>query len=1178
MPRLTEKRPSIAFRGQRHRSVSLEHDHRAATPSRPYVLTGCANRAIRRVLEGISNPSGARAWTLTGPFGTGKSSFGLFLSHLLTPASSTSGREARQTIANADPSLHVILQAALPRGKGFVPIVVTGSREPLSVALSRAITTALKASKTHGALRLAKEISETATDGRRDPIKTLHKAIDCLTADNAAAGILIVIDELGKLLEYAAAHPKMSDVYLLQQLAEYAARSEVPTLLLGILHQDFAGYAEALPDSDRREWEKVRGRFEDIVFEQSADDMLRLIAEAMSVGADHTSPGANEKHSKFVALCKGAWLHKLVPPGLELSNGLTLLTQCHPLHPAATLLLGPVFKRFGQNERSAFSFLTSGEPHALPDFVTRSKDDELYSIVHLFEYLLAVFGDALLSSRDGKRWAEAFNVESQHPDLSGDELRLLRTIALLGIVGRWNGVAPTPATLQYALTPEMNPAELDRTIKALLAKSAIVYRRFNNTYSLWEGSDIDVEARIADMRSQIAADTSIVQLLATHFAPRPLLARRHSYEFGTLRYFDVVFATLATLQDVLTRFDAAPESARADGQIFVVLPATRAGPVNPNDPLLQAITARPDIIVCVPGNARELDSLARELAAIERVQAATTDLQHDATARRELSTRREETHGRLQQTVGEVLTPTRASGIKTRWYRSGNEEPLISARALNEFLSTVCDDLFKDAPKINNEIINRRELSSSAAAAQGNLIDGMIARGDVEELGIQLNPPERSIYLSVLQALGLHAQRDGKWVFAANEKQVRKDAQKVFAEIRRFFDEAKEAPVALDVLFRRLRRRPYGLRGGVIPIFVCAALIGNESNVALYDDEGAFQPELTSAIFDQIIKAPARYKIRRWHVSGVRVAVFEQLGKMLGRTPIDLPVEAKDLLDVVKPLVRFVRKLNDFTMKTKAFAPVTIAVRSAIASASEPDTLLFHDLPIACGVDGFTSSKKNRTSDVEQFLRALQSALAELQRGYDVLLQNLHADLATAFELATDETNARKLLATRAEQIRGIALNPDIKVFIGRIIDVSPDDSEWVEQLAAFLANKHPTIWLDDDRARFSVRLSQMAEAFRALESLAHSRKGVPGIDDDHESIRIAVVGTHSAQSEQVVHLNRRESSEVSELQSRIQMLFQPYAVNGSRKLAIAALAKVAQELFARTDATHLASTQRKTK
>ncbi|HEV3455326.1 MAG TPA: hypothetical protein VHG32_02140, partial [Thermoanaerobaculia bacterium] len=884
-------------------------------------------------------------------------------------------------------------------------------------------------------------------------------------------GVLLIIDELGKLLEYASAHPSMSDVYLLQRLAEYAARAHSPFLVMGVLHQDFSGYARDLAQEDRQEWEKVRGRFEDIVFEQSAADMLRLIAQAMTVREEYRS-GRDDSRDHFELFCDEAWAVNVVPPGLNRAAERGLLSSCYPLHPCVTLLLGPIFKRFGQNERSAFSFLTSGEPHALTDFVARSPKGVLYNLVHLYDYLVSAFGDSLLRSKDGKRWAEAFNVESQLPDLSQGELSVLRVIALLGIVGRWNGVAPTPEVARYALAPTMGPADVDEGIRSLSARSAIVYRRYNNTYNLWEGSDIDVDARIADARARIAMEASSVELLRSHFSLRPMVARRHSFKSGTLRFFDVVFASPSTLNDVAAAFEAAAEDSKADGQIIVLLPEARGDPPAASNGSVEAVASLPDTVLCVPGNAREVESLARELAALRSARSATTDLQHDATARREFATRESDIWRRLEQAMTQIMAPPRPGSPRTRWYRLGVEQQLDTPRALNELLSDVCNELFASSPVIQNEIINRRELSSSAAAAQGKLIARMLRDSNKEGLSIEGYPPERSIYLSVLRELNLHQEHQGRWSFAASEKSVRADARPVCRAIKRFFHSAKTEPRSLDELFTQLRQRPYGLRDGILPILVCAALIGNEADVAVYED-GAFAPQLTEALFERLIRDPARYTVRQWNVSGVRITVFEKLGLMLGRSVVASRVEPRDLLDVVKPLVRFVRTLSDFSRQTTSFSPTAVAVREAIASASEPDHLLFLDLPRACGVEPFDDSRKERVHDVDAFLRTLQASLTEIQRAYDVLLQGLVADIHR--ELGVPEpqqTKARAHIARRSAEIAPVALNPDIKVFITRLADTAADDAIWTEQLAAFLARRHPALWHDDDRGRFSIRLA----------------------------------------------------------------------------------------------------------
>src|SRR5207253_9641 len=65
-------------------------------------------------------------------------------------------------------------------------------------------------------------------------------------------GLLVVIDELGKLLEYAASYPENSDIFILQELAEATKRRTNPPLfLMTVLHQAFDRYVEKLDRSHK---------------------------------------------------------------------------------------------------------------------------------------------------------------------------------------------------------------------------------------------------------------------------------------------------------------------------------------------------------------------------------------------------------------------------------------------------------------------------------------------------------------------------------------------------------------------------------------------------------------------------------------------------------------------------------------------------------------------------------------------------------------------------------------------------------------------------------------------------------------------------------------------------------------------------------------------------------------
>ncbi|MEQ8961427.1 MAG: hypothetical protein RLP02_26465, partial [Coleofasciculus sp. C2-GNP5-27] len=72
-------------------------------------------------------------------------------------------------------------------------------------------------------------------------------------AKAANTGVFLVIDELGKNLEYAAYNQGTEDLYVLQQLAELPGDSKTPIYILGILHQAFAEYGQRLATVQRNE-------------------------------------------------------------------------------------------------------------------------------------------------------------------------------------------------------------------------------------------------------------------------------------------------------------------------------------------------------------------------------------------------------------------------------------------------------------------------------------------------------------------------------------------------------------------------------------------------------------------------------------------------------------------------------------------------------------------------------------------------------------------------------------------------------------------------------------------------------------------------------------------------------------------------------------------------------------
>ena len=210
------------------------------------------------------------------------------------------------------------------------------------------------------------------------------------------------------------------------------------------------------------------------------------------------------------------------------------------------------------------------------------------------------------------------------------------------------------------------------------------------------------------------------------------------------------------------------------------------------------------MVLVIPETSARLSELARELAASQLVRTSTSELQSDPAARSELSGRIEELERQVAAEVERTFGPDHSE-----WHTGEARLDVKSWRDASSALSTLCDEHYAAAPSIKNELLNRRALSTSAARARRNLLEAMIRRGDVAQLGFEGNPPEISMYRSLLAAHGLHRQREGMWGFGAPKRALRR----LWKEIDRFLADTEAGRRPLTELYDRLRRPPVRCQG-----------------------------------------------------------------------------------------------------------------------------------------------------------------------------------------------------------------------------------------------------------------------------------------------------------------------------------------------------------------------------
>ena len=1165
----------VSVRGRFKRSVDLVRDFYAAPNIDGYIVTPAAQSVLDQVEKALSEDRPTRAWTLTGPYGGGKSAFALFASHVMR---GTSG--AIEHLNESNPGLAERYSAMIDRP--FCPILVSGSRQSLSESLLQGLADSL-----------SRFVSDTPVIGDTEQITVVaKKAEDAvgtavtdeeiveLFADAAeavneltGAGVFVVVDELGKMLEYAAVHPEDGDIFALQLLAERASRTagsdQPPLLLTTILHQAFDQYASHLDQVQRQEWQKVQGRFEDIAFVESSDTTLKILAEAIDVEED--AP-LSEHHETVERVITAADL----PNRFDEKETGQLLKGALPLHPAVALIVGRLFRRLAQNERSLFAFLAAGEPGGFIDVVRsgfEEAEDEtlpLYRLDHLYDYLLTTLGGTLFNQSTSRLWAETESARGRLKDDTPLSDQLLKQIALLNFAGDMSGLSASTDML-LATSDAGDDLVRDR-LQALVNERVVVYRKYDDSYRIWEGSDLDLDRELEEARSNVSPDVPLASLLREIMPPSPIAAYRHSYDTGTTRVFDVLYASGGTWKQDMEQLNNA-----ADGHVVYVLPERE----DRREELLEELEdAASDemLFFAVPDGAGSLRKAVYELKCLDWISENNEDLEGDRAARRELRERRADLSNRVESRLNRLLVSDAEGKNPCEWIRLGERFRIANNRELQRRLSTACDTVFHETPEISNELLNLRQPSPSAVRGQKKLLEAMVLGNDDEgrvpdkkRLGIDGTPAEYGLYASIVRATGMHREGDnGAWFFTHPYEDEKPGCYATWEKIDDTFTEANGKPVSIDTFFEVLTERPNGVREGLIPVFLFAYFKANQNEIALYEN-GTFLQQVAFGTLERLLKNPEKFDMQRVRIEGVREDVLKKLAPLVG-----LPEDERKPLPFVLRILRQVHGLPPFVRKTSRMSDEALAVREVVYRATDPTRLLFEELPdrLDIGIDSFLEADAVEETHVDLFVSKLQKTLREITNAYDALIKDVQKDVASAFDVtAKIVKEERSEIAERAQALEPHVSDDDLKALVIRATNEMMDVQAWYESIAALFAGKPPVKWLDEDVKRFRTELRRVAKKFRNREPLVFEngqKNGYADTEDERpatrlQRIRLGITTLGEPEEETVVQVHPEDEEVVDNLVERFLEALEsdPDLTDKSTQVKLAALGKLIRRLSA---------------
>lgn len=1031
----------VTLNEQFRRSINIAADTSNIENLQGFVCPATAEAALKTIIKHIKESSES-SFTWTGPFGSGKSSLALLLK-ALTSQDTTIREYAASKVSEQNRKQ---IQDFFGND-GWREISIVGTLCPPEEAFKRALDLSLK----------------TGTE------KVIQTLIDL--SSESKSGLIVYIDEMGKFLENQSS--QNYDIYFFQLLAEAANRSNGKLIIIGILHQSFSEYARNLTKKSRDEWNKIQGRFIDIPLNIASDEQIELIGQAIiSV--------QKPKRTSYIAKVTATTIAKHRKTDDELLA--RKLNNTWPLHPVTAVLISELSKkRFGQNQRSIFSFLMSAEPLGFRDFLqnTAIKNRTLYTPDLLWEYLSTNLESTIVFSNDAKAWATAADSISKC-EASNDKAnhaKVLKAIATISIFKGRSGLEASEELIQNIFD-----FDTQSILKELESWSFILYKRHTGGYALYEGSDFDIDEALTNAyQKAVTFETNKANSFASI---KPIVAKRHYHATGALRWLHLSFQSISSNTEKMIA--GTKNGVSEIGKIICLLP-NNLDEYHRAQNLIAKFTDTPkkNIVIGIAENYQNIYNISQELNALEWINDNEAALSGDSIARREVESR-------IVFLSKTLATQLYKSIENAEWVYNGKKRSYRYSQ-LSELASQIADDIYHATPLISNEMLNRDKPSGNANAALKALLKNMVQYPNIENLGIVGYPPERGLYESIIKKQGLHSEKTN-WQFAVPNRSDNPNLFLLWKETTHFLRKQNQELVINEIYDQLWCKPPFGTKKGLFLPLILSYILTMKSQVAIYLDE-SYYTELDDYFIDYLVGTTKNVSIKFVTRTSSDDTLLTEISRILIDYASDYSLDINSHsspLEVARALVKVISSQNKWVFRTKTLSKPSIQLREIVNAAHDPNKLLFEDIPKLL--------KSHKDHSLVSLIRELTSAYPQLiEKIGKHLLEELNVKLVSQTEIENIQSRAKKL-SGKTGDFRVDALASRLSIFNAT--------SESIAGIASLAANKPIHDWIDQDIQRATQEISSLVHQFNKAELLVK----ISNAPAERESFGILIKSPHASE------------------------------------------------------------------
>lgn len=914
-------------------------------------------------------------------------------------------------------------------------------------------------------------------------------------------GILfLLLDEFGKFLEYASKHNPEDELYFIQQLAEFCNNPKYNIVLITTVHQSFESYAYSLNSTQKQEWTKVKGRFREITFNEPVEQLLFLASEYV---VENISAKPNKSAvEKCLKLAVGT---KAFDFNQDFLN--EIATKLYPLDILAANTLTLALQRYGQNERSLFTFLESTDHTGLVKF--NKQENPFYNLSCVYDYLNFNFYSFLTSryNPDFSAWSSIRsaieNVERTFDTSINDYIKIVKTIGMLNIFSA-NGANLDGEFLSNYLKIACAVSDSETLIKNLDAKNIIRFRSHSKRYILFEGTDLDIQTAIIEAGNKISEVSDVTTLLNKYFKFSPVSAKLYSYETGTPRFFEFVISDYPIKKTPVGEID---------GFVNLVFNSK----IELSDVQETSKIQKEAVIYCFFQNSEEIKNLLFE---IEKIQKVIDENQDDKVAKREL----ENIVDSQIRLLNHYITDSIYTGSKdVKWFFKGEEKTISNKKDFIKLLSQVCSIVYNATPIFKNELVNRHKISPSIHTAKKNYFKALVNNWDKENLGFEdaKFPPEKTIYLSLLQKNGISPIREN--ITDGISMDENSTFYKLWVASEKFIEDAKFEPKRVSDFIEVLSKRPFKLKQGLIDFWIPTFLFLKRDDFAVFSED-SYIPYLSEENLELIAKKPQDYTIKAFDIEGVKLDIFNSYRTFLNQS-VEQKFDNSSFIETIKPFIVFYKQLPEYSKQTKRLSPSALKIRQAIVKSKDPEETFFESFPSALGLS--LNALQQDRSKLQSYVTNLQNAVRELRTSYDELVKRFEDFICDEIiGKPVEFEEYKEHLQKRFKKLKKHLLLTNQKTLVQRIDSALEDKTTWLNSIAQAITGKTLEVFTDEDEILLYEKFKAM---ILELDSLTNISKA--DIDEANEEvIGVKIDSFFSKIDPKVVRVPKSKSKEIEEL------------------------------------------------